>query len=130
MSGTRTSSGGAGIPAEPLQIEMVDLGSTVVVKASGMAAVEVVGQLSRALQEAAGKKPALLALDITGLSFISSTGLGGIVAAHVTCQKNNIAMALINPKPFIREILNLTKLSSLFNIYDSVADAEQQLHVG
>ncbi len=130
MSGTRTSSGGAGTPVEPLQIEMVDLGSTVVVKASGMAAVEVVGQLTRALHEAAGKKPALLALDITGLSFISSTGLGGIVAAYVTCQKNNTAMALINPKPFIREILNLTKLSSLLDIYDSVADAEQQLHVG
>ncbi|MCH8053139.1 MAG: hypothetical protein IH895_03695, partial [Planctomycetes bacterium] len=41
----------------PLQIEMSEHGSTVLIKVSGMAAVEVVGQFSRALQEAAARKP-------------------------------------------------------------------------
>ena len=110
---------------DPLQIEMSEQGATVLIKVSGMAAVEVVGQFSRALQEAAARKPRLLAVDLSGLSFISSTGLGGIVAAHVTCRKNDTLLCLINPKPFIREILDLTKLSSLFEICDTLPEAEQ-----
>ncbi len=117
-------------PDAPLQIEMSEHGSTVLIKVSGMAAVEVVGQFSRALQEAAARKPRLLAVDLSGLSFISSTGLGGIVAAHVTCRKNDTLLCLIHPKPFLREILDLTKLSSLFEICDTVAEAEQLAGAG
>ncbi len=130
MSDARPISADPVHPGAPLQIEMSEHGSTVVIKVSGMAAVEVVGQFSRALQEAAARKPRLLAVDLSGLSFISSTGLGGIVAAHVTCRKNDTRMYLINPKPFIREILDLTKLSSLFEFCDSLAEAEQLAGAG
>ncbi|MCH8913164.1 MAG: STAS domain-containing protein [Planctomycetes bacterium] len=130
MSGDRPISANLVDSDAPLQIEMSEHGSTVLIKVSGMAAVEVVGQFSRALQEAAARKPRLLAVDLSGLSFISSTGLGGIVAAHVTCRKNDTRMCLINPKPMIREILDLTKLSSLFEICDSLAEAEQLAGVG
>ncbi len=130
MSDARPISADPLHPDAPLQIEMSEHGSTVLIKVSGMAAVEVVGQFSRALQEAAARKPRLLAVDLSGLSFISSTGLGGIVAAHVTCRKNDTRMCLINPKPMIREILDLTKLSSLFEICDSLGEAEQLVGAG
>ena len=127
---TRTSSRGVDASADALQIELVERGSTIVLKVSGMAAVEVAGQLSRALQEAAVKKPALLAVDLSGLSFISSMGLGGLVAAHVTCNKTGTTMCLINPKRFIREILNLTKLSNLLVVRDTLDEAEQLVQRG
>ena len=130
MSDARPLSADPGPPGDPLQIEVSEFGSTCLIKVSGMAAVEVVGQFSRALQEAAARKPRLLAVDLSHLSFISSTGLGGLVAAHVTCRKNDTKMCLINPKPFIREILDLTKLSSLFEICDSLAEAEQLAGAG
>ena len=111
--------------AEPLRLEMIEKGSTVVVQVSGMAAVESAGKLSRMLQEAAALKPSLLAVDLSELSFISSTGLGSLVAVHVTCQKSGARLCLINPPPFLREILNITKLNQLFDTCDSLADAEQ-----
>ncbi len=130
MNDAGTTPSSTGPASDPLKIEMTERGSTVVVTVSGMAAVQVAGQLTRALQEAAAKKPALLAVDLSGLSFISSTGLGGIVAAHVTCRKSGTRMCLLSPKPFIREMLNVTKLSSLFEIYDSLADAEERVGPG
>lgn len=111
--------------AEPLRLEMDQKGSTVVVRVSGMAAVETAGKLSRMLQEAAALKPSLLAVDLSELSFISSTGLGSLVAVHVTCQKNRARLCLINPPPFLREILNITKLNQLFNTCDSLTEAEK-----
>ena len=127
---TQISSRGADASADALQIELDERGSTVVLKVSGMAGVEVAGQLSRALQEAAVKKPALLVVDLSGLSFISSTGLGGLVAAHVTCNKTGTTMCLINPRPFIRQILNVTKLSNLLVVRDSLDEAEQLVQRG
>ena len=127
---TQTSSRSVDASADALRIELIERGAVVVVKVSGMAAVEVVGQLTRALQEAAMKKPALLAVDLSGLTFISSTGLGGLVAAHVTCNKNATKMCLINPRPFIREILNVTKLNNLLVIRDSLVEAEQLIEHG
>lgn len=112
-------------PAEPLQLKMIEKGSTVVVQVAGMAAVENAGKLSRILQEAAALKPSLLAVDLSELSFISSTGLGSLIAVHVTCQKNGTKLCLINPQSFLREILNITKLNQLFETCDSLADAEQ-----
>lgn len=111
-------------PAEPLRLKMIEKGSTVVVQVSGMAAVESAGKLSRMLQEAAALKPSLLAVDLSELSFISSTGLGSLVAVHVTCQKSGARLCLINPPSFLREILNITKLNQLFDTCDSLADAE------
>lgn len=116
--------------AEPLQIEKQRHGTTVLLKVSGVAAAEVAGQLSRALQEAAREKPKLLAVDLAELSFIGSLGLGGLVAAHVTCEKNGVQIFLINPRKFIREILVLTKLSTLFKVCDTLAEAEQLASAG
>ena len=103
-SNSSTSSGAA---AAPLRIETEERDGVLVVKIVGVAAVDVSAQMSRALQEAACKTPAILAIDLSELAFISSTGLGGIVSAHVTCQRNGTKMFLINPKPFIVEILNI-----------------------
>ena len=115
------------LPTEPLRLKMIKNGSTVVVHVSGMAGVENAGKLSRILQEAAALKPSLLAVDLSELSFISSTGLGSLVAVHVTCQKSGTRLCLINPRSFLIEILNITKLNQLFHTCDNLADAEQLL---
>lgn len=111
--------------ASPLQSEMIERGDILVLKVSGMAAVEVSGQFSRVLQEAAARNPKILAVDLSGLSFVSSTGLGGLVAAHVTCQRNGTKMYLLKPRPFINEILEVTKLCNLFKVCDSLEEIQR-----
>ena len=108
-----------------LQLDFEERGGVLALRVGGVAAVEVVGQLSRTLQEAAARRPRLLAVDLTGLNFISSTGLGSLVASHVACQKNGTIMVLIRPKPYIRGVLEITSLSKLFHICESLEEAEQ-----
>ena len=124
----QSSNANAGLdPAAPatMTLEVQERGDSVVLKVAGMAAVEVAGQLSRALQEAAARRPKLLAVDLSGLSFISSTGLGSLVAAHVAGKKHGTRLCLIRPRPMIREVLEITRLSELFPICDSIEEAEQ-----
>ena len=82
-------------------------------------------QTRKALQTAANLKSKIMVIDLAELGFISSTGLGGIVAAHVTCQKNGTKMFLVNPKPMVREVLEVTRLTTLFKICDTLEEAEQ-----
>ncbi|MCG3137060.1 MAG: hypothetical protein HJJLKODD_00902 [Phycisphaerae bacterium] len=100
-------------------------GDVVVVRVRGMAVAEMAGQLSRALQEAAQLQPKVMAVDLSELGFISSTGLGSIVAAHVSCQKYGTRLFLINPRPMIAEVLRVTRLNNLFKVCATVAEAEQ-----
>jgi len=130
MSDVRVPAASKDEPADPLQIEMHEQDRTVVLTVSGMAVVEVAGQFSRALLEAAGKRPRLLALDLSGLNFISSTALSGVVAAHVSCQNTGTKLCIVCPAPPIREILQVTRLDALLTLCDSLEEAEQQVVAG
>jgi anti-sigma B factor antagonist len=103
-----------------LQLAMTEQDEMLILKIAGMAAVEVAGQLSRALQEAAARSPKILVVDLSDLNFISSTGLGALVAAHVTCQRNGSRLCLLKPREFIQEILEVTRLSTLFEVCESL----------
>lgn len=57
---------------------------------------------------------------MSDLDFIDSTGLGGIVAAHLRGRHHRSAIRLVNPRPAIREILDVTRLNHLFPVHDTL----------
>lgn len=122
---SRQSEPAANTASPGLEISVRERGATTIASISGFATAEFAGQLSRTLQELAIQKPGMLAIDLSGLAFVSSTGLGSMVAAHVTCMKHGVKLFLINPKPAIFEILQITKLTKLFSICETVQEAEQ-----
>jgi anti-anti-sigma factor len=71
--------------------------------------------------------PRQLILDLSRLEFISSEGLGAIIAAHVRCRRHQGQMALAAPPPQIRHLLSLTHLNRLLPIQDSVEEAMRQM---
>ncbi len=111
--------------SSPLGIELDSRGETTVVRVTGAAGADVSAQMNRTIQEAAQTGPVLLAIDLSGLSFISSTGLGGLVGAHVSMERDGVTMCLVNPHKMIREVLEVTRLNTLFRVVDTLEEAEQ-----
>lgn len=109
----------------PMNIELDPRGKTTVIRVSGAAGADASAQLNRTLQQAADDRPRLLAVDLSQLSFISSTGLGGLVSAHVSMERDGVTMCLVDPHPIIREVLNITRLDTLFHVVDTLDEAEQ-----
>jgi anti-anti-sigma factor len=64
-----------------------------------------------------------LVLDLADLEFINSMGLGGIVAAHLRLRNADGEIHLAAPRPAIRNMLDVTRLTKLFPVHDSVAIA-------
>ena len=64
-----------------------------------------------------------LILDFTGVPYIDSAGIGALVGAYVTHQKDGKRLALVGVNDRVRTALQVTRVEQFFRFYDSVAAA-------
>ena len=87
----------------------------------------VLGEESSSLREkvksllAAGKKK--IVLNMTDVTYIDSAGLGILVAAHVSAKNQGAALHLSNLGNKFHDVLQLTRLLTVFSVYDTEAQA-------
>jgi anti-anti-sigma factor len=95
----------------------------VVVKIGGSCSMMEATRLGEELQRVMIKQPRLILLDMSELDFITSDGLGSIVAGYLRCRKYHGDIRLINPAAGIRQLLELTRLTNLFGVYRTIDEA-------
>jgi len=87
----------------------------------------VLGEESNALREkvksliAEGKKK--IVLNMNNVTFIDSAGLGTLVALHHSAKSNGAQLKLCHLGTKFREVLQITKLLTVFDVYDTEAAA-------
>ena len=62
-------------------------------------------------------------LNLAEVSYIDSSGLGELVAGYTTLQKNQGELKLLHLTMRVRELMVITKLLTVFDVYDSEAEA-------
>jgi anti-sigma B factor antagonist len=70
---------------------------------------------------AAGKKK--LVLNLEGVPYIDSAGLGEIVRTFTTVSRQGGSLKLLNLTKRIEDLLSITKLLTVFETFDAEADA-------
>lgn len=65
-----------------------------------------------------------LVVDLSRTLFIDSAGLGSLVSLLKGCNQEGKRLALGAPTPQVRQIIELTRLHRLFDIYDSIEAAK------
>ena len=87
----------------------------------------VLGEESAALREAvkslmaAGKKRVIL--NMTNVTYIDSAGLGILVASYVSAKNQGASKRLCALGNDFREVLQITRLLTVFDVYDTQARA-------
>jgi len=87
----------------------------------------ILGEESTALREklksliAAGKQK--IVLNMAEIDYIDSSGLGALVAAHLSAQNAGSSIRLCNLGKKFHEVMQLTKLLTVFDVYDTEAAA-------
>src|SRR5271165_7380486 len=87
----------------------------------------VLGEESNALREkvksmiAAGKKKIVLNMD--NITFIDSAGLGTLVAAHHSVKSQGASLRLCHLGSKFQEVLQITNLLTVFDVYKTEAEA-------
>ena len=64
-----------------------------------------------------------IVLDLADVPYIDSTALGSLLRTHATVSRRGGAMKLLNVKGHVRELLELTRLLTVFEAFDSEAEA-------
>ncbi|MBM3808174.1 MAG: STAS domain-containing protein [Acidimicrobiia bacterium] len=72
---------------------------------------------------AAGKKKLLLNLE--AVPYIDSAGLGEVVRTYTTVSRSGGSLKLLNLTKRIEDLLSITKLLTVFDTFDSEAEAIQ-----
>jgi anti-sigma B factor antagonist len=64
-----------------------------------------------------------IVIDISGVEMIDAAGLGELVSVAVTAQASQGAIKLAAPSDLIRQLLELTHLISVFEVYPTLDSA-------
>lgn len=80
--------------------------------------VQLKDKIQSLLQQ--GRKKILL--DLGGVSYVDSAGLGQLVQATVTASKNGGTLKLLNLTKRLNDLLVVTKLSTVFDVVEKESD--------
>lgn len=79
-------------------------------------------------QEALRKETAAAVIvDLSGVPYIDSAGLGALVAAHVGAQRAARRIAFTGMNAQVKALIEMTHVSQLFKNYPTIKDAEAAL---
>jgi anti-anti-sigma factor len=97
-----------------LSIKTERAGDVVVVKCAG----RIVRGLENALRNAVmGSSPArVVVLDLSDVDAVDAGGLNLLVSLHRWTEASRMHLKLVNPRPFVNEMLTRTHLDCVFDI--------------
>jgi len=114
------------MPDQPLQVENL-AGSR-----DGRCILRLTGPLTlsnlfefQALVRA--EKAPVIIIDLINVPYIDSAGIGSLMGAHVSRQKDGRALVLVGVNQRVKDALEVTRVFQFFRVYPSVAEAENAL---
>jgi anti-sigma B factor antagonist len=105
-----------------IQSRQADNGVTVVAP-TGRLDVAGAPTLKEAISEALKGGPSKVVLDMEGVSFVDSTGLGSVIAALKQIRSSQGDLRLAAPNQQVRVVLELTTLDRVFPYFSTVEEA-------
>ena len=107
-----------------MKSEIRDRGDVRIIELSGKITigsgdVKIRELIDSALEDGRNK----ILLDLDGVSTIDSSGIGEMVACYTTVTKKNGQLKLFRLSPKINDILQVTQLITVFDVFDDEEEA-------
>lgn len=102
-----------------MNIEIETLGNAIVLKPMGRIDQNTAQAFQEGLLAALdGGKDRAVALDMSGVDFLSSIGLRALMIAHKHCQANGARLALFALTPIVREVFSISRFDTVLRCFD------------
>lgn len=112
------------MPEQPLHIEDLP-GSREGIRLLRLSGPLTLSNLFGFQSQLRADKSRALILDFTNVPLADSAGIGALVGAYVTRQKDGRSLGLVGVNQRIHQALEVTRVESFFRFYETVAEAEQ-----
>jgi anti-sigma B factor antagonist len=80
-------------------------------------------QLKRKIDELVERNEKLLLLNLANVPYMDSGGLGEVVRSYTTVKRAGGDLKLVNATKRISDLLTITKLITVFEVFDDEANA-------
>jgi len=72
----------------------------------------------------AGELPRVAILDLSGVPYMDSSGMGAVINYYVFCQRHNTKMIAAGVSPRVMELFKMTKVDSVIPLANSAEEAD------
>ena len=118
-----------------LKGDLMELKVSIIRKGSGVIILLPVGPINETTRSVLGKqinsvmdeKISTLVLDMNGVGFMSSVGVGLINSTKNKLKAKNIEFAMINLQPAIKKVFEIMSLLPTLNVFQNVEELDEYL---
>jgi anti-sigma B factor antagonist len=111
------------MPEQPLQIEEFP-GSREGIHVLRLSGPLTLQNLFGFQSKVRGDQSKALIIDFTNVPLADSAGIGALVGAYVTRQKDGRSLGLVGVNQRIHHALEVTRVENFFHFYGTIAEAE------
>jgi anti-sigma B factor antagonist len=110
------------MPQEPLVIEDLSGSGHYLLRLRGPVTISNLFEFQTKVRSNSAPK---LIIDLTGVPYMDSAGIGALVGAHVSHSKDGRSLGLVGVNDRVLNALKITRVDGFFKLYNSVPDAEK-----
>jgi anti-anti-sigma factor len=104
-----------------IQVEHRD-GAAILIPNGSLVGGESTERLENMIEEVLKDAPARLVLDFSGVDHMNSVGMATVIRTHAACRKRGVAFFVIRAPERIRDVFDITRISTLGILKDSFED--------
>jgi anti-anti-sigma factor len=98
----------AGGPTDALELTCIERGDVVIVHAAGELDATTCHRLRRLLANLLRQPVNRIELDLSGIAFMDSSGLGALLAHRVAAERVSVDLRVVAPSRQVARVLDLT----------------------
>jgi anti-sigma B factor antagonist len=111
--------------AEDLVLETRRADGAVIIEARGEVTVFTSPVLRQAMRQGASERPGKLIVDLSGTTYIDSSGVATLVEGLKLVQQHDGELILAGMNERVRGVFEIARLDAVFELADSVEEALQ-----
>lgn len=101
-------------------LETETSGTSALVTIRGDLDLQVIDQVTEALTRIESDGPELLVIDLSKISFMDSSGMGVVAAAHIRAKESSRRFAIVMPPAGVKQAFERTKFSEVVPIAEDL----------
>jgi anti-sigma B factor antagonist len=108
-----------------LRIQTAREGMDVIVRLTDDVDLRTSPDLRDRLLEALGSHPSRLIIDLSGVPYMDSSGVGTLVDMKRRTERDGSAIILVGLQPRVRSVFEITRLDGFFTIVETLEEARE-----
>jgi anti-sigma B factor antagonist len=104
-------------------MDVATQGDRIVLVLAGDIDIHSAPQVRERLVALQGDGSTAVVVDLAGVNFLDSSALGALVAAHRQLHDAGGTLSLAGARPHVRKVFQITRLTEVIPVYESVEEA-------